>query len=107
MQTGFWRVTGSTRVQNLTVKSICAFNSTPSGNKLIGIHDRMDMEFASKFNGTMVVKSQLFKLVKGILNIAGPTNTQTVSNLARATTCSRMQKEKNNFTSSKDTPRIN
>eukprot|EP00983_Pelagomonas_calceolata_P004661 152119-Pelagomonas_calceolata.AAC.1 len=36
---------GSTRLQNLT----------------------MGMKFASKFNGTLMVKSQLFKLVKGVL----------------------------------------
>eukprot|EP00983_Pelagomonas_calceolata_P045169 1139593-Pelagomonas_calceolata.AAC.2 len=30
----------------------------------------------SKFNGMLVVKSQLFKLLKGMLNVTGPTNTQ-------------------------------
>eukprot|EP00983_Pelagomonas_calceolata_P071105 1151068-Pelagomonas_calceolata.AAC.1 len=51
-----WRVTGSTRLHNLAVRSIRVFNSTPSGNKLVAIHDRMGMEFLS--------------------NVAGPTNTQ-------------------------------
>eukprot|EP00983_Pelagomonas_calceolata_P005456 177625-Pelagomonas_calceolata.AAC.1 len=36
----------------------------------------MGMKFASKFIGVLVVKSQLFKLVNGVLSIAGPTNTQ-------------------------------
>eukprot|EP00983_Pelagomonas_calceolata_P079706 1154823-Pelagomonas_calceolata.AAC.2 len=36
----------------------------------------MGMEFASKFIGALVVNSQLFKLVKGVLSVAGPTNTQ-------------------------------
>eukprot|EP00983_Pelagomonas_calceolata_P033493 1048299-Pelagomonas_calceolata.AAC.1 len=36
----------------------------------------MGMEFASMFNGTLMVKSQLFKLVKGMLGLTGPTNTQ-------------------------------
>eukprot|EP00983_Pelagomonas_calceolata_P045850 1139895-Pelagomonas_calceolata.AAC.5 len=70
------RVTGSTRLQNLAVKSIIVFNSTPRGNKLVGVYNRMGMQFASKSNGTPVVKSQLFKLVQGMLNTAGPTNNQ-------------------------------
>eukprot|EP00983_Pelagomonas_calceolata_P070620 1150858-Pelagomonas_calceolata.AAC.4 len=28
---GIWRVIGSTRLQNLAVRSVCVFNSTPSG----------------------------------------------------------------------------
>eukprot|EP00983_Pelagomonas_calceolata_P089868 1157354-Pelagomonas_calceolata.AAC.5 len=36
----------------------------------------MGMKFASKFIGTLVVKSQLFELVKGMLSITGPANTQ-------------------------------
>eukprot|EP00983_Pelagomonas_calceolata_P002249 76535-Pelagomonas_calceolata.AAC.1 len=36
----------------------------------------MGMKFASKFIGALVVKSQLFKLVKGALSVAGSTNTQ-------------------------------
>eukprot|EP00983_Pelagomonas_calceolata_P118792 1160537-Pelagomonas_calceolata.AAC.1 len=31
----------------------------------------MGMEFARKFNGTLVVKSQIFKLVKGMLSETG------------------------------------
>eukprot|EP00983_Pelagomonas_calceolata_P039226 1137083-Pelagomonas_calceolata.AAC.1 len=73
---GIWRVSGSSWPQNLAVGSGIAFNSTPSGNKLVGIHNRMGMEYTSKFNGTLVVKSQLFKLVKVMLNVTGPTNTQ-------------------------------
>eukprot|EP00983_Pelagomonas_calceolata_P018036 565926-Pelagomonas_calceolata.AAC.1 len=30
---GIWRVTGSTRLQNLAVYCIFVFNSTPNGNK--------------------------------------------------------------------------
>eukprot|EP00983_Pelagomonas_calceolata_P035329 1104947-Pelagomonas_calceolata.AAC.2 len=36
----------------------------------------MGMKFASKLNGTLVVKFQLFKLVKGVLSLTGPTDTQ-------------------------------
>eukprot|EP00983_Pelagomonas_calceolata_P003987 129702-Pelagomonas_calceolata.AAC.1 len=73
---GIWRVIGSTRLHNQATRSILVFNSTPSGNKLVGIHDRMGLEFASKFIGALVVKSQLFKLIKGVLSVVGPTNTQ-------------------------------
>eukprot|EP00983_Pelagomonas_calceolata_P119426 1160604-Pelagomonas_calceolata.AAC.10 len=34
------------------------------------------MEIASKFNGTLMVKSQLFELAKGMLSVTGPNNTQ-------------------------------
>eukprot|EP00983_Pelagomonas_calceolata_P021453 672427-Pelagomonas_calceolata.AAC.1 len=36
----------------------------------------MGMKFTSEFNGTLLVKSQSFKLGKGVLSIAGPTDTQ-------------------------------
>jgi len=36
----------------------------------------MGMEFASKFNGALMVKSQFLKLVKGMLSVVGATNTQ-------------------------------
>eukprot|EP00983_Pelagomonas_calceolata_P013920 445705-Pelagomonas_calceolata.AAC.1 len=36
----------------------------------------MGMKLASKLIGGLVVNSQLFKLVKGVLSVAGPTNTQ-------------------------------
>eukprot|EP00983_Pelagomonas_calceolata_P068801 1150093-Pelagomonas_calceolata.AAC.1 len=75
MLMGILRVTGSTWLHNLAVTSILVFNSTPSGNKLVGIHNRMGMKFASKFIGALV-KSQLFKLVKDVLSVAGSTNTQ-------------------------------
>eukprot|EP00983_Pelagomonas_calceolata_P095377 1158005-Pelagomonas_calceolata.AAC.7 len=42
--------------------------SMSSGNKLVGVHYRMGMKFESKFNGTLVVKSMLFELFKGVLN---------------------------------------
>eukprot|EP00983_Pelagomonas_calceolata_P096019 1158082-Pelagomonas_calceolata.AAC.9 len=58
---GALEVTGSTRLQKLAVRSVFVFNSMPS-NKLVGEHNRMPMKFASKFVGTLVVKSQLFKL---------------------------------------------
>eukprot|EP00983_Pelagomonas_calceolata_P012933 412984-Pelagomonas_calceolata.AAC.1 len=75
---GIWRVIGSTRLHNLRLaaRSIIVSNSTPSGSKLVGIYDRMGMKFVSKFIGALVVKSQLFKPVKGALSVAGPTNTQ-------------------------------
>eukprot|EP00983_Pelagomonas_calceolata_P011516 372055-Pelagomonas_calceolata.AAC.1 len=59
---GIWRVTGSTRLQNLAVKSVTIFHSTSSGNKLIGILNQMGMEFLSKFMGPLMVQSKLFKL---------------------------------------------
>eukprot|EP00983_Pelagomonas_calceolata_P120484 1160712-Pelagomonas_calceolata.AAC.2 len=52
------------------------FSLPPSGNKHFGTHDRMGMEFASKFNSMLVVKSQLFTLVKVVLSITIPINTQ-------------------------------
>eukprot|EP00983_Pelagomonas_calceolata_P070515 1150812-Pelagomonas_calceolata.AAC.2 len=48
MLMGIWRVTGSNRLQNLAVSVIIISNSTPIGNRL----------------------------ARGMLNIAGPTNTQ-------------------------------
>eukprot|EP00983_Pelagomonas_calceolata_P084657 1156398-Pelagomonas_calceolata.AAC.2 len=83
---GIWRVTGSTQLQNLAGRSIIVFDSTLSGDKLVGIRNRMGMKFASQFNGMLVVKSQLFELpvfelavpvhpvVKGVLGVTGPTN---------------------------------
>eukprot|EP00983_Pelagomonas_calceolata_P040267 1137537-Pelagomonas_calceolata.AAC.2 len=78
MLMGTWRVTGSSWLQKLTVRNIFVFNSMPSCNQIVGIHDRMGMKFTSKCNGTMLVKSQLFKLpvIKGMLSETGPTNTQ-------------------------------
>eukprot|EP00983_Pelagomonas_calceolata_P030131 944059-Pelagomonas_calceolata.AAC.1 len=76
MLMGIWRVTGSTHLHNQSAGSNIVFNSTPSGNKLVGIQNRMGMKFASKFIGALMVKLHLFKLVKGVLSEAGPTNTQ-------------------------------
>eukprot|EP00983_Pelagomonas_calceolata_P056748 1144735-Pelagomonas_calceolata.AAC.2 len=41
MLMGIWRVSGSTRLQNLAVRSIIVFNSMSSGNKLVGVYYRM------------------------------------------------------------------
>eukprot|EP00983_Pelagomonas_calceolata_P038182 1136701-Pelagomonas_calceolata.AAC.1 len=73
---GIWRVSGSTWPQHLAVRSMIVFDSTPSGNKLVGIHNRMGMKFPSKFSGPLMVKSKLFELVKGVFYITGPANTQ-------------------------------
>eukprot|EP00983_Pelagomonas_calceolata_P096933 1158188-Pelagomonas_calceolata.AAC.9 len=73
---GIWRVIGSIRLQNLSVRSICILNSTPSSSKLMGILNRMGMKLVSKFNDALVVKSQLFKPVKCVFSVAGPTNNQ-------------------------------
>eukprot|EP00983_Pelagomonas_calceolata_P016103 509229-Pelagomonas_calceolata.AAC.4 len=73
---GIWRVIGSAWLHNLAARSILAFNSTPSGNELVGILDRMGMKCLSKFIGALMVQSQLFKLFKGVLSLAGPTDTQ-------------------------------
>eukprot|EP00983_Pelagomonas_calceolata_P097255 1158224-Pelagomonas_calceolata.AAC.2 len=53
-----WRVSGGTRPQNMAVRSITVINSTPSGNKLVGILYRMGMKSVCEFNGTLVVKYQ-------------------------------------------------
>eukprot|EP00983_Pelagomonas_calceolata_P075559 1153067-Pelagomonas_calceolata.AAC.4 len=73
---GIWKVSGTTRLKNLAVRSVIVFNSAPSGNKLVGTQNRMCMKHASKFNGMLMVKSKLFELIKGVFNITGPTNTQ-------------------------------
>eukprot|EP00983_Pelagomonas_calceolata_P065641 1148670-Pelagomonas_calceolata.AAC.1 len=72
---GIGRVTGSTRIQSLAVRSITAFNSMPSGNKLVSMRNRMGMKSVSEFS-SLVVKSQSSKLVNGMLSIAGPAKTQ-------------------------------
>eukprot|EP00983_Pelagomonas_calceolata_P018547 581970-Pelagomonas_calceolata.AAC.1 len=46
-----WRVTRSTWLQSLAVRSVFVLNSTPSGNKFMSIIDRMGMQIASKFQG--------------------------------------------------------
>eukprot|EP00983_Pelagomonas_calceolata_P111745 1159813-Pelagomonas_calceolata.AAC.33 len=76
MLMGIWRVTGSSRLQGLAVRSTNVFNCTLSDNKFVCINYRMGMKFANKFIGTLVVKSQLFKLVKGVFIITSPTDTQ-------------------------------
>eukprot|EP00983_Pelagomonas_calceolata_P017368 544807-Pelagomonas_calceolata.AAC.1 len=50
---GIRRVIGSTGLHNLAARSILVFNSTvtSSGNKLVGIDDRMGMKLASKLYG--------------------------------------------------------
>eukprot|EP00983_Pelagomonas_calceolata_P056710 1144727-Pelagomonas_calceolata.AAC.3 len=52
---GTWKVCGSTRLQNLAVRSMFIFNSTPSGNMLVGVHSRMSMKLAGKLNGMLMV----------------------------------------------------
>eukprot|EP00983_Pelagomonas_calceolata_P052297 1142788-Pelagomonas_calceolata.AAC.2 len=52
---GIWRVTGSAWLHNLAAKSIRVFSSTPSGNKLVGVHNRVGMKFTSKLNGTQLL----------------------------------------------------
>eukprot|EP00983_Pelagomonas_calceolata_P135253 1162138-Pelagomonas_calceolata.AAC.6 len=69
-QMRIWKVTGSTRLKHVAVRMVT------SSARLVGIRNRVGMKFASKFDGTLVVKTQLGKLVKGMLSIAGPTNTQ-------------------------------
>eukprot|EP00983_Pelagomonas_calceolata_P029768 932801-Pelagomonas_calceolata.AAC.1 len=59
-----WRVTGSTRLQNMAVRKMTIFHSTSSGNKLVGILNRMGMEFLSKLMVPLMVQSELFKLVQ-------------------------------------------
>eukprot|EP00983_Pelagomonas_calceolata_P133280 1161951-Pelagomonas_calceolata.AAC.1 len=54
MLMGTLRVTRSTRFQNLAVRSIIVFNSTPCGKKPVSVNNRMGMQFASKFIGTLV-----------------------------------------------------
>eukprot|EP00983_Pelagomonas_calceolata_P023560 742666-Pelagomonas_calceolata.AAC.1 len=58
----------------MAARSIAVINSTLSGNKLVGISYRMSMKSVSKFNGTLVVKSQLFKLVECMFCVTRSTN---------------------------------
>eukprot|EP00983_Pelagomonas_calceolata_P085918 1156651-Pelagomonas_calceolata.AAC.2 len=44
-------------------KKLMGIWSTPSGNKLVGILNRVGMKLTSKLNGTMVIQPQLFELV--------------------------------------------
>eukprot|EP00983_Pelagomonas_calceolata_P079544 1154738-Pelagomonas_calceolata.AAC.3 len=55
----------------MAVRSITVINSTPSG-----VLYKMGMKSVSKFNGTLVVKSQLSKLVECIFCVARSTNAQ-------------------------------
>eukprot|EP00983_Pelagomonas_calceolata_P032760 1026332-Pelagomonas_calceolata.AAC.1 len=73
---GIWRVTGSTWLQNLAVRNIIILHSASSGNKVMGILNRMGMEFLSKFMGPLLVQSKMFELVQGVISEAGPANTQ-------------------------------
>eukprot|EP00983_Pelagomonas_calceolata_P078569 1154305-Pelagomonas_calceolata.AAC.12 len=52
MLAGIWRVCGSNWLQNLAVRSICFFNSTPRGNKLVGVHNLATLGYAYKFATT-------------------------------------------------------
>eukprot|EP00983_Pelagomonas_calceolata_P118074 1160469-Pelagomonas_calceolata.AAC.6 len=70
---GIWKVTGSTWLQNLTVRSVIAFIYTP---ELVGIHNRTGMEFAGNLSGTLMFQFQLFDVVKDMLCITSPTNAQ-------------------------------
>eukprot|EP00983_Pelagomonas_calceolata_P007027 228752-Pelagomonas_calceolata.AAC.1 len=45
-------------------------------------HDRMGMKPVSKFDGTLLVKSQLFKPVKGMLSVTGTRERKAVSKTA-------------------------
>eukprot|EP00983_Pelagomonas_calceolata_P040646 1137708-Pelagomonas_calceolata.AAC.2 len=60
----------------MAARGITVINSTPSGNKLVGILYRTGMKSVSKFNGTSVVKSQLFKLVECMFCVTSSTNAQ-------------------------------
>eukprot|EP00983_Pelagomonas_calceolata_P127086 1161366-Pelagomonas_calceolata.AAC.1 len=62
---GIWTVGGSTLLRKLAVRRMIVFSSTPSGNELVGLHNRMGMKLASKLYGTLIVKSKLFELIKG------------------------------------------
>eukprot|EP00983_Pelagomonas_calceolata_P008015 261283-Pelagomonas_calceolata.AAC.1 len=73
---GIRRVTGSTRLRNLAARSNLVFNNTPCGDKLVGIHNTMGIKFGSKLINALLVKFQILTLVKGVLSVAGPNNTQ-------------------------------
>eukprot|EP00983_Pelagomonas_calceolata_P129341 1161598-Pelagomonas_calceolata.AAC.2 len=62
------RLSSTTKLQNMSANG--DLDCTTSGNKLVGILNRMGMKFANNFNGTLVVKSQLFEVAKGMLRVA-------------------------------------
>eukprot|EP00983_Pelagomonas_calceolata_P104841 1159068-Pelagomonas_calceolata.AAC.16 len=53
-----------------------ATDLTPNRNKLVGILKRAGMKLTGKLHGTLVVQTQLLKLVKGVLSITRPANAQ-------------------------------
>eukprot|EP00983_Pelagomonas_calceolata_P074463 1152568-Pelagomonas_calceolata.AAC.2 len=59
---GIRRVAGSTRLQYLAGRSSTVFNSTPGGNKLVGILDIMGMKSVSKFSDMLGVQFQIWGL---------------------------------------------
>eukprot|EP00983_Pelagomonas_calceolata_P115112 1160159-Pelagomonas_calceolata.AAC.6 len=64
-----WRVTGSTRLQSLAMRSNFVFNGTPSGNKFVGIRNSTGMKLVSKFIGTLVIKFQFLNWFVHTLHI--------------------------------------
>eukprot|EP00983_Pelagomonas_calceolata_P050357 1141944-Pelagomonas_calceolata.AAC.3 len=81
---GIWKVTGSTRIQNLAVRGAFVFTSVPNGNKLVGILNGVGMKLMGKLSSTLMVQIQLFKVVKAMLSITRPTNAQENDNRKEA-----------------------
>eukprot|EP00983_Pelagomonas_calceolata_P102658 1158832-Pelagomonas_calceolata.AAC.2 len=71
------RGTGGLLAPGLAVE-LFIFNSTPSGNKLVGILNRVGLKLVGKLNGTLLVQTQLFQLVRSMLSITCPTNAQEI-----------------------------
>ena len=65
-----------TRPWDLAVGSIIVCESTSSGHKFVGVNSRMGIQTTGKFSGTLVVTTQLFELIKGVLYVTSSTNAQ-------------------------------
>ena len=62
---GIRGVARGTRPRSLAIGNTIVFDSTSSGHKFVGVNSRMGIQTTGKFSGTLVVKTQLFELIKG------------------------------------------
>eukprot|EP00983_Pelagomonas_calceolata_P073275 1152069-Pelagomonas_calceolata.AAC.1 len=65
----------------MAIRSTLVLDSASSGNKFVGILNRMGMKYFSKLDGTLMVQTLYFKLVQGMLNITcspGPGSSHSI-----------------------------